>query len=112
MPVLMAKSISSTILSACILPSVPGRHREILAERRDQLPIDVAGAGHHTVGGQFPAIEFQGTGVVPRMHADFLERVFLEQQRQTVARRKQSLGATLLQLFLTAATHDAKPALT
>jgi hypothetical protein len=46
------------------------------------------------------------------MHADFLESELLEQQRQAVARRKQSLGTALLQLFFAAAVQDGTPALT
>ena len=72
--------------------------REILAEGGDHASADVARSGHDAVGGQHLALHAEEAAGMADMRAEFLERVFLEQRVEPVARRHQALLAPLREL--------------
>jgi len=69
----------------------PAKHGKILRKHIDQPPVYRTIAGNYAVAGIFFLLHTKIGGAVGNQHADLLERAFVHQKVQALARRKLAL---------------------
>src|SRR3546814_14158480 len=82
---------------------------EILAEDEDQSAVDRARPGHHPVAGYLRLFHAEVDAIVLDVHVEFLERAFVEQHLQPLARGQPALAVLRVDAFLTAAHAGRRP---
>src|SRR3546814_11547948 len=65
---------------------------EILAEDEDQSAVDRARPGHHPVAGYLRLFHAEVDAIVLDVHVELLERAFVEQHLQPLARGQTALA--------------------
>ena len=83
------------------------QHGEVLREHRDAPAVDLAEAGDDAVAREALLVEAELAHVVRRERAELLERAFVEQQREPLARRQLAPRVLLLDALLAAAENRA-----